>query len=178
VDLPAGRLPEIAVVGRSNVGKSSAINTLLGRKSAARVSGTPGRTRAVNLFEVDSWLSVADLPGYGFARVSQTLRDSWAPMASRYIARRDTLRLVVVLVDSRRDAQPLDLALLDQLGAAARPALVVATKVDKIKPARRVRTLAALGAGLGLAGPPIGFSALKKIGVPQVWKAICRACER
>jgi GTP-binding protein len=168
--LPPSRLPEIAFVGRSNVGKSSAINRLLGRKAAARVSATPGRTQAINLFDLDGRLLFADLPGYGYAKVSATQRDSWKHMIARYLDGRDTLRLVVALVDSRHPAQPLDLALLTSLQAHARPALVVATKVDKLTRNERLKQLPALTAGLSTTLLP--FSAETGEGTDEVWDAI------
>ena len=168
--LPASRLPEIAFVGRSNVGKSSAINRLLGRKAAARVSATPGRTQAVNLFDLDGRLLFADLPGYGYAKVSATQRDAWKHMIGRYLDGRDTLRLVVALVDCRHPAQPSDLALLASLQAHTRPALVVATKVDKLTRNERAKQLPSLTAGLSTLLVP--FSAETGEGVDAVWDAI------
>jgi GTP-binding protein len=135
--MPAPTLPEVAFAGRSNVGKSSAINGVLGRKSAARVSRSPGRTQAINLFEVDKRYMLADLPGYGFAKVPEAIQSQWKGMVEGYLGSRETLRLVVCLVDSRHPPQTLDLALLGGLQGAELPFLVVATKVDKLKKSKR-----------------------------------------
>ena len=174
--LPAGELPEVAFAGRSNVGKSSAINTLLGRKKAARVSGTPGRTQAINLFNVDDRISVADLPGYGFAKVPEAVRVAWKRMIERYLGDRDTLRLVVVLVDSRHSAQELDRALVNALKDARLPFMVVATKVDKLKRTKRKKQLDALSLGLEISrGQLLPFSSLSFEGRDRVWATIERA---
>lgn len=174
--LPAAELPEVAFAGRSNVGKSSAINTLLGRKKAARVSGTPGRTQAINLFCVDDRMSVADLPGYGFAKVPEAVRVSWKRMIERYLGDRDTLRLVVVLVDSRHSAQELDCALVNALKDARLPFIVVATKVDKLKRTKRKKQLDTLAQGLEISrGQLLPFSSLSFEGRDRVWATIERA---
>jgi GTP-binding protein len=140
----------VAFAGRSNVGKSSAINGVLGRKSAARVSRSPGRTQAINLFEVDKRYMLADLPGYGFAKVPEAIQSQWKGMVEGYLGSRETLRLVVCLVDSRHPPQTLDLALLGGLQGAELPFLVVATKVDKLKKSKRRSILAKLQKGLGV----------------------------
>lgn len=144
---PKTGLPEIAFAGRSNVGKSSAINALLGRKAAARVSKTPGRTQAINLFRIDDRLVFADLPGYGFAKVPEAVQDAWKGAIEAYLGEREALRLVVVLVDSRHPPQKLDIALLSGLRDAEIPFLVVATKVDKLKRSQRAKALKALRNG-------------------------------
>ena len=113
--LPEAVLPEVAFVGRSNVGKSSAINALLNRKKAARVSGTPGRTQAVNLFRVSSVICLADLPGYGFAKAPDGARRAWGRLVRRYLLTREALALVVCLVDARHPAQKVDIEMLDLL---------------------------------------------------------------
>jgi len=149
-ELPAPELPEVAFAGRSNVGKSSAINGVLGRKSAARVSRSPGRTQTINLFKVDNRYMLADLPGYGFAKVPEDVQARWKGMVEGYLGSRETLRLVVCLVDSRHPPQKLDLALLGGLTGAEIPYLVVATKVDKLPKSKRKSILAKLRKGLGV----------------------------
>jgi len=149
-ELPQPTFPEVAFAGRSNVGKSSAINCVLGRKSAARVSRSPGRTQAINLFRVDQRFILADLPGYGFARVPEAIQRQWKGMVEGYLGSRTSLRLVICLVDSRHPAQKLDLALLGGLTAAEVPFLVVATKVDKLAKSKRRSILAKLRKGLGV----------------------------
>lgn len=149
-ELPTPGLPEVAFAGRSNVGKSSAINRVLGRKSAARVSRSPGRTQAINLFNVDSRYILADLPGYGFAKVPEAMQDAWKGMVEGYLGSRDTLRLTICLIDSRHPPQKLDRALLLGLRAAELPHLVVATKVDKLPKSKRANMLRKLRVGHGL----------------------------
>jgi len=171
--LPGADLPEISFAGRSNVGKSSAINALLGRRKAARVSGRPGRTQAINLFRVDDRLSVADLPGYGFAKVPEAMRMAWKGMIESYLGERESLRLVIVLVDCRHTAQELDLALIGALKEAQLPFIVVATKVDKLKRSKRKRQLEKLAEGLFVQRSQLlGFSSLSFEGRERIWAAI------
>lgn len=175
-ELPDAVLPEVAFAGRSNVGKSSAINSVLGRKSAARVSRSPGRTQAINLFEVDQRFILADLPGYGFAKVPEAVQAQWKGMVEGYLGSRDTLRLVVCLVDSRHPPQKLDLALLGGLVGAELPFLVVATKVDKLPKSKRKAILAKLKKGLGV--PELhAFSALKGEGVDSLRSRLYRVVQ-
>lgn len=174
-DLPDTELPEVAFAGRSNVGKSSALNTLLNRKKAARVSGRPGRTQRINLFQVGDACIFADLPGYGFARVPDAVRAGWKPMIEGYLGGRSTLRLVVVLVDARREPQELDLDLVHGLVAAKIPCLVVSTKVDKLKKSRRKPTLKALADAYGVPYV-IPFSSVTGEGRESVWDIIEDVC--
>ena len=171
--LPALGLPEIAFAGRSNVGKSSAINALLGRKGLARTSNMPGRTQHVNLYTVGESCVFADLPGYGFAAVPEAVRARWKPMVESYLAERRELVLVVVLLDVRRDAQAMDGELLYGLAELRIPSLAVATKCDKLGKQQRARQLGALRKDLHLpAGQPIQFSAESGEGRDEVWTAI------
>ena len=175
-DMPIIGLPEVAFAGRSNVGKSSALNTLLSRKKAARVSGRPGRTQRINLFQVGTAGIFADLPGYGFARVPDAVRDGWKPMIERYLGERESLRLVVVLVDARREPQELDLDLVSGLVEAKIPCLVVATKVDKLAKNKVKPVLASLADEYGV--PYIlGFSSVTNSGRDEVWDIIEAACK-
>lgn len=172
-ELPSLGLPEIAFAGRSNVGKSSALNRLLGVKKAARVSARPGRTQAINLFRVSSGLVLADLPGYGFAKVPEAVRLEWRGLIERYLSGREELKLVVVLVDSRLDAQDADAELIDALAELEIPTLVVATKVDKLGKAERKPKLAALAAGFGLESEDlVPFSAVTGEGKDEVWALV------
>ena len=168
-DVPATRLPEIAFVGRSNVGKSSALNALLGAR-VARVSSTPGRTQAVNLFTVDGAWSFADLPGYGFANVPEHVRAQWKEHVERYLRTRDPLRLVVAFVDHRHKAQPSDVEMLAMLRRFERPTLVVATKVDKLT--RNARSKAKRTLETGLDAKVLPFSSETGEGVDLVWAAV------
>ncbi|MCB9760801.1 MAG: ribosome biogenesis GTP-binding protein YsxC [Alphaproteobacteria bacterium] len=171
--LPTLDLPEIAFAGRSNVGKSSAINRLLNSKRVARVSGTPGRTQAINLFEVERRVVFADLPGYGFAKVPPEMRAQWKTLVEGYFAGREALRLVVVLVDARHDVQASDAELIWGLRQARLPLLVLATKVDKVKKSKRFAQLAALRKELRLeADGLIGFSSFDGTGLVEAWAAL------
>lgn len=173
-ELPELGLPEVAFAGRSNVGKSSMLNVLLGQKRAARVSSTPGRTQAINLFRVRESIVFADLPGYGFAKVPDHVLERWKPMIEGYLGARDTLRLVVVLVDVRREPQDLDLQLVDGLREAGIPYQVVATKADKLKRRALDKQLAILRK-VYADGHPIAFSSMTRAGRDDVWAAIQRA---
>ena len=173
-ELPAASLPEVAMAGRSNVGKSSAINTLLMRKKAARVSKTPGRTQAINLFNVDEAFILADLPGYGFAKVPEAVQVRWKALVEGYLGGRSTLRLVVSLVDGRHGPQKLDVALIGGLRAAGLPYVVVATKVDKLPRSKRKATLAKLARGLG-EDRLLAFSSESRQGVDELWARISAA---
>lgn len=173
------RLPEIAVAGRSNVGKSSLINSLLHRKGMARVSRTPGKTRTVNFFRIATTDPVAkrfyavDLPGYGYAKVSRSLRDQWGPMIERYLTVRGELRGVLLLVDARGTAKQ-DTMAFKWLCALGREVVVVATKVDKLRRSERPASMAAIREGLQLseATALIAYSARTHEGREGVWRAI------
>jgi GTP-binding protein len=159
---------EVAVVGRSNVGKSSLINALGGRKDLARVSKTPGRTRLLNCFEVDGG-TLVDCPGYGYAEASKAARKSWQAMIDRYLLEREQLSMVVALVDGEIGPTKLDVQLLEWLRANGLPHSVVATKHDKVKPSQRGRRAKELAAGCRLAAPDVVWvSATKGTGVERL----------
>lgn len=176
--LPDVGLPEVAFVGRSNVGKSSALNALLGARKAARVSGRPGRTQAINLFRIGDAACFADLPGYGYAKVPDAVQEAWKPMIEGYLGDRETLRLVVLLVDARLEAQPMDMALVEGLQAAGVPTLVVATKMDKLSKHQRKPALHKLRSGLGLSAdmPLLPFSSKTGDGKDALWDRLEAAC--
>ena len=132
--LPPQSLPEVAFVGRSNVGKSSLINALTGRKTLARVSQTPGRTREINFFNLGGKLILVDLPGYGYAKASKTLAMEWQRLIFAYLAGRASLKRVVLLIDSRRGLMETDLAVMELLDKAAVSYVLVLTKADEQKP--------------------------------------------
>ena len=133
--LPPQSLPEVAFVGRSNVGKSSLINALTGRKTLARVSQTPGRTREINFFNLGGKLILVDLPGYGYAKASKTLAMEWQQLIFAYLSGRASLRRVALLIDSRRGLMDTDLAVMELLDKAAVSYALVLTKADEQKPA-------------------------------------------
>ena len=175
---PREGVPEIAVLGRSNVGKSSLVNRLVSRKRLARTSRTPGKTRLVQFFRVErehDELLLVDLPGYGFARVSRSERKSWQVLVESYMEWRDPLRGAVLLQDVRRDLSEDETLLLEWLAERAIPAILAITKVDKLKPGRRAERVRALEAAARLpAGRVVATSAEKGLGVQELWKAIDR----
>src|SRR5213076_1060978 len=129
---PDSNLPEVAFAGRSNVGKSSLLNTLVRRKSFARVSRTPGRTREINFFRVNNGFVLVDLPGYGYARVSKQQKSDWRPLMESYLRRTSQLRGIVLLLDIRREPSEDDRAMLDFLAEMEVPTIVALTKTDKL----------------------------------------------
>jgi GTP-binding protein len=172
---PAPTAPEIAFLGRSNVGKSSLLNALVGEK-AAKVSSTPGRTRAINFFLVsDAGLRptfvFADLPGYGYAKLSKAISAEWPKFIEPYLSGRMTLALCVCLVDSNIPPRPADRQLLDWLRAADRDFVVVATKIDRLSGNERTRNLAALRKGLGVEDL-LPVSAKTGTGLRELWMRI------
>lgn len=140
--LPAADRPEIAFAGRSNVGKSSLINALCRRKSLARTSNTPGRTREINFFTVEEEAYLVDMPGYGFAKVLKDLVAGWTRLIERYLRGRDTLKRTFLLIDARHGIKKNDLEIMQKLDQAAQLYQIVLTKADKLKPGERERRLA------------------------------------
>jgi GTP-binding protein len=131
-DWPSDSKPEIAFMGRSNVGKSSLINSLLGVRGLARTSSTPGRTQSLNFYLINGLFRLVDLPGYGYARVPKSVKSSWGEMATTYLAKRGQLVLSIHIVDSRHEPTKLDLQLHEWLEHRDKPRLIVATKSDKL----------------------------------------------
>jgi GTP-binding protein len=178
--LPTGHAAEVAFVGRSNVGKSSMINALTGRKKLVRVSNTPGRTRTLNFFDVEleregvrHKVRLADLPGYGFAKASKTERSQWEKMITSYLENRHRLEIVVSIIDAEVGPTPEDLLTLDYLQQTGRRILVVATKIDRLTKARRKPRLQALAQELSVPREAImAFSSTEKLGVDEVWEAL------
>jgi GTP-binding protein len=187
--LPPPGPVEIAIAGRSNVGKSTLLNRLANRKALARTSHTPGRTRGIVIFDLKlgrgapvAALRLADLPGYGYAKVSRSERDSWQPLIEGYTRGRPTLALFVVLVDARRGVELEERQLYEWLGSESVPAQIVFTKVDKLSASEqgllRVRTrelFRGAGGGTGRRVAPLLVSAATGEGVPELWAAILSA---
>jgi GTP-binding protein len=172
---PVPDVPEIAFLGRSNVGKSSLLNALVGEKTA-KVSQTPGRTRAINFFALLDQsqrrkMVFADLPGYGYAKISKSISAGWPAFIEPYLADRSTLRLCVCLVDSNVPAQESDRQLLDWLRAAGREFVVAATKIDRLSGNERTRNLLALNKGLEL-DEVLPVSAKTGYGIKELWTRI------
>ncbi len=142
--LPDPTLPEVAFAGRSNVGKSSLVNALTGRKTLARVSHTPGRTQQINFFDLGGRILLVDLPGYGYAEVSKARKENWGQLIKDYLRGRPTLRVVYLLVDSRHGLKPLDREIMKLLDEAAVAYRVVLTKMDETKAAELAKVVAAV----------------------------------
>lgn len=148
--LPESELPEIAFAGRSNVGKSSLINALLGRKAMVKVSSRPGKTQGLNFFLVNDSFHLVDLPGYGFAKVSKQMQHGWQDLITNYLERRQQLRCVVVIIDIRHEPKPADTQLLNWLALHRIAVLPVYTKIDKISGNDRQKNARSLDAGHGI----------------------------
>ena len=181
---PADNLPEIAFVGRSNVGKSSLINSLLQRKKLAKVSKTPGKTRAVNFFTVRtsdpklSLLSLVDLPGYGYAKVSKSTRAQWGPMIEQYLEQRQSLGAVILLIESRVWT-PQDVTTVQWVQSLGCGMIVVLTKADKLRQSERTPALGAVRTACGLSStaPIILYSAETHEGRDALWGGDSRAVQ-
>ncbi|MDH3519702.1 MAG: ribosome biogenesis GTP-binding protein YihA/YsxC [Myxococcales bacterium] len=173
---PAPSLPEVAFLGRSNVGKSSLLNRLVGRRRLAFTSATPGKTRLVHWYRAarsgrDALL--VDLPGYGYAKVSRAERAQWKGLIESYLADRPTLRVAVLLQDLRRDVSEQESLLVDWLRERGVPVLIALTKTDKLKPMRRAARVRALRAAIGLpAERVLVTSAQTGSGIDDLWRAI------
>ena len=170
---PETTLPEIAFSGRSNVGKSSLLNTLVRRRTFARVSATPGKTREINFFEVNRRFLLVDLPGYGYARVSKERRAEWRPLIESYLRGTPQLRGVVQLLDARHDPTRDDLQMLDFLAEVGVPTIVAVTKIDKLTRAEGVARVVAIARLVGLDDEQmIPFSSVTGEGRDELAEAI------
>ena len=177
-DYPVSPYWDIAFVGKSNVGKSSLINTVLGRKAIAKISSTPGKTRLINFFlirfkidkdKTDGYVNFVDLPGYGYAKVSKSARESWKKMILAYFEQRAQLKGVVVLVDARHQSDPKDIIMMQMLKDRNIPFIIIATKSDKIPKSKVRNQLHKLQNGFDIGKDNIfAFSSLKKTGVENV----------
>jgi len=170
---PSGFLPEIAFAGRSNVGKSSLINTLTQRRGLARTSNAPGCTQLINFFTVNDRLSLVDLPGYGFARVPEAVKKNWGPMVETYLKERQALRLVVLVLDVRRNPGEHDLSLFKWFESYRIPCLVALTKTDKLSKQQVMnRRRVIMNHLTEQAASAICFSARTGAGKEELWQEI------
>jgi len=171
---PSDNLPEVAFAGRSNVGKSSFINKVMNRKALARTSSKPGKTATINFFNVDKTLNFVDLPGYGFARVSKEEKKKWGTMIETYLNSRETLSQVILLVDSRHAPTQDDIVMMNFIRNVCERAVVVASKIDKLKKSERDDSLRRIITDLKLQGDDIiiPFSAVTGEGVDMFWDYI------
>ena len=175
---PDSPLPEVAFAGRSNVGKSSLLNALVRRKSFARVSRTPGRTREINFFRVNNNFVLVDLPGYGYARISKERKAEWRPMIESYLRRTTQLRGIVLLLDIRREPSEDDRAMLDFLAEVEVPTIVALTKTDKLSKAAARESAVQIARSLALeAEQVIPFSAHTGEGRVELLEAITSLVE-
>ncbi|GGA36421.1 ribosome biogenesis GTP-binding protein YihA/YsxC [Paenibacillus physcomitrellae] len=173
---PEDALPEIALAGRSNVGKSSLINRMISRKNLARTSSTPGKTQHLNYYRINDDLYFVDVPGYGYAKVSKTLRAVWGKMIEDYLLSRGPLKLVIQVIDLRHPPSKDDILMYDWLKANGLPVCVVATKADKIPKSRWQKHIKIVRQDLLMRGddPFIMFSAEEGIGKDELWEVISR----
>jgi GTP-binding protein len=178
-DFPPEGASEIAFAGRSNVGKSSLLNMLVGKKGLAKTSSTPGRTRLLNWFDVvpqsGSRLAFVDLPGYGYAKVPKAMRAGFGPLVESYVKERGVLDAVVVLIDARRGPEDEEVELLGWLAETGRRAIVVLTKCDKLPKNQRFPAATAARKRLGLPRDPLLVSAETSEGLADLWRAILAA---
>lgn len=172
--LPDNKLVEIAFAGRSNVGKSSLINALINRKSYARTSQQPGKTQTINFYNINDMLYFVDLPGYGYAKVSQEVKQKWGKMIDNYLEGSKVLRLVFLLVDIRHKPNQNDIQMYDWCIQYGFNPVIIATKEDKVKPSQKGRLIKEIKETLNVVEgtPVIPFSALKKSGKEEVWEYI------
>ena len=177
-DYPPPGLPEVAFVGRSNVGKSSLINVLAGRKGLVRTSSTPGRTQLINFFDINSILTLVDLPGYGYAKAPPELRKQWGPMIEAYLASRESLKAVVLILDIRREPSDGDMQMLRWLETYNIPPIIVLTKCDKLSKNEFAKQSVIIAATIKRdKGILLPFSALSKVGRDAIWSEIGRVLE-
>ncbi len=172
--IPENQLPEIAFAGKSNVGKSSLINALMNRKSYARISATPGKTQTINFYNINEQLYLVDLPGYGYAKVSEKEKKEWGKLVERYLHGSGQLLAVFLLIDIRHDPSANDRMMYEWITAQGYRPIIIATKLDKIKRSQKDKQLKAIRQGLGLTKETvvIPFSAVTKQGRDEIWELV------
>lgn len=176
-DFPPGNYPEVAFAGRSNVGKSSLINSLCLRKKLVRISRTPGRTQTLNFFLINESLSFVDLPGYGYAKVSKSERNAWGPMVENYFRERDALKAVVCICDARRGLQDSDRMLIESAPIFGWQPIIVFTKADKFKTNARANRRRELAKELSCKPKEVlMYSSVTKVGSDDIWARIKMVC--
>ncbi|MCK9478022.1 MAG: ribosome biogenesis GTP-binding protein YihA/YsxC [Firmicutes bacterium] len=173
---PQNNLYDVAFAGRSNVGKSSLINKLTGRKALARISSTPGKTATINFYEVNSKINLVDLPGYGFARVSKVEKEKWGKMIECYLSTREKLVSVILLVDIRHKPSPDDVVMMEWVKGSGFEPTVIATKKDKLKKMQIPKAVELIKDTLEV-NTVIPFSAVTGEGVDEVWRVILSAAK-
>ena len=173
--LPEERLPQVAFLGRSNVGKSSLMNALMGQKKLVKVSATPGKTREINFFKVNNRFFLVDLPGVGFAKVSNSKRDEMADFIRDYVEKCQDLRGLVYLVDIRHGGTPIDIETVESIRETGCPVLVIASKRDKVNQSELAKGLRDIQQRLDLDQKPLCVSSLKKTGLDELWTEILEA---
>lgn len=171
---PADQGAEVAFAGRSNAGKSSALNAITGRKDLARTSKTPGRTQLINFFALNGQQRLADLPGYGYAKVPEKMRDHWRQLLSGYVETRESLSGVVIVMDSRHPLTDFDWQMLEWTGAQNLPVHLLLTKADKLGRGESMATLKKVRAEVGESVTAQLFSAVKKTGVDEARKEVLK----
>lgn len=177
---PENDLPEICLAGRSNVGKSSFINTITNHSKLAKVSGTPGKTRTLNFFNINDELRLVDVPGYGYAKVNDKIKESFGDMLDTYLRERDVLKGLVLIVDYRHKPTHDDKMMYDYAKHYHIPVIVVATKEDKLKRNDLKKNEKIIKDTLGFDKNDIflRFSSLNKVGIDEVWERIIELCEQ
>lgn len=170
--LPDHKLPEIAFAGKSNVGKSSLINALMNRKSYARISATPGKTQTINFYNINEELYLVDLPGYGYAKVSEKEKKEWGKLIERYLHSSKQLKAVFLLIDIRHDPSANDRMMYEWIVDQGYEPVIIATKLDKIKRSQIAKQLKAVKQGLGIlpGTTVIPFSSVTKQGRDEIWE--------
>lgn len=172
--LPENTKPEIAFAGKSNVGKSSLINALMNRKSLARISAQPGKTQTINFYNINNEMYLTDLPGYGYAKVSEAERLKWGPMIENYLHNSKQLRAVFLLIDIRHEPSNNDKEMYNWIEYQGYQPIIIATKADKLKRSQLQKALKVIRQGLGMKSDDLilPFSALNKQGREEIWEVM------